>query len=264
MNQYMNLSATGAVASTPKPKALRSKTVAVRRLDAGTTEQMWRLFEAFYTDSDRATFASDLQAKERVILLFDRHEGSLRGFSTLQSYTVTVQGRRVRIVYSGDTIIDPAYWGRTALQWAFLRNGLWQKLVHPHLPVYWFLISKGYKTYLLLSRNFPEHWPRHERPTPPWQQALLDRLARDKFGVNYQADRGVLVFEQRQGRLRDRVAPIDAEALRRRDIRFFTKRNPGHVHGEELCCIGRIGIGLAGEYLTKIVRRHVSAMWGRR
>ncbi|MEK7705049.1 MAG: hypothetical protein AAB426_08830 [Myxococcota bacterium] len=54
---------------------------------------------------------------------------------------------------------------------------------------------------LLLARNFPEHWPRHERLTTPWQTQLIDVLAREKFGSAWQPDLGILRFEKCAGRL---------------------------------------------------------------
>ena len=57
-------------------------------------------------------------------------------------------------------MIAQAYWGQKALQRVFTRYVVGVKLRHPLQRVYWFLITKGYKTYLLLSRYFPEYWPR--------------------------------------------------------------------------------------------------------
>ena len=129
------------------------------------------------------------------------------------------------------------------------------KLRSPLLPTYWFLIAKGYKTYLLLSRNFPEYWPRHDLPTPPWQQAILEALATEKFGDDWNPALGVVCHDEPLGKLRDSVAPISDSELQHPDIRFFTEKNAGHVHGDELCCLGRIDLALCRSYLLKLTLR---------
>ena len=230
------------------------------RIDGETREAMCLLFSRYFVDVTRPAFERDLADKQRVILLHDPADGTLRGFSTLQSYDMEVGGRRIRVVYSGDTIIHPDYWGQTALHRAFFWHSLRQKLTHPLTPLYWFLITKGYKTYLLLSRNFPEHWPRRELPIPNWQQQIIDCLARAKFGPAYHAERGVIRFEHPAGRLRDGVAPIDNKLLDDPDIRFFVGRNPGHSSGDELCCLGRIDVNFALSYSVRLVRRSLRAL----
>ncbi|MBN2359812.1 MAG: hypothetical protein JXR83_10190, partial [Deltaproteobacteria bacterium] len=166
-----------------------------------------------------------------------------------------VQGRAVVVVFSGDTVVARECWGQTRLQRSFLSYVMRAKLAHPLTPVYWFLISKGYKTYLLLTRNFPEHWPRHDRPTPPWQSALLDDVARHKYSAAWQPERGILHFDLCVGALREQVAPVTEQQLQYPDIRFFCERNPGHAGGDELCCLGRVNHRLWLYYTTKLLRR---------
>ena len=234
---------------------LRSTTVAVARLDAATRDAMWQLFECYYVQVTRQQFDHDLAEKSHVVLLRDRGSCQLRGFSTLQLLQRRVQGRPVVVIFSGDTIVARECWGQTRLQRAFLSYVMRAKLAHPWTPVYWLLISKGYKTYLLLTRNFPEHWPRHDRPTPSWQSALLDDVARHKYGAAWLPERGILHFDHCAGALREQVAPISDEQLKFPDIRFFNERNPDHAAGDELCCLGRVNHRLWTYYMTKLARR---------
>lgn len=223
-------------------------------LDETDRDAMWALYAAYYTEVTRAGFERDLAEKDHVIVL--RRGGALRGFSTLKRLEGEVLGQRFLAVFSGDTILDRAEWGQVALQRAFLAYVMRVKLRHPLLPVFWFLISKGYRTYLLLSRNFVDYWPRPERPTPPFEEAVIDSLARQRWPEAWQPGLGVLRFASPQGRLREEVAPID-EAMRERhpDIGFFSSRNPGHVRGEELCCLGRVDLQLWLSYMLKLARR---------
>ena len=228
-------------------------------LDDAVVDEMWTLFDRYYADVARPDFVRDLREKDDVILLIDRNLGTLAGFSTIRAYERTVLGRRVTVVFSGDTICDARYWGQRALHGAFLRWVLRRKLAHPFTPLYWFLISKGYKTYLLLARNFPEHWPRHDRATPPWQAALLDELARERYGDAWQPERGILSFTVPHGRLRAAVAPIGEAERGDPQIRFFADRNPRAAEGDELCCLGRVDAALVLNYLGRNVRRALGA-----
>lgn len=238
---------------------LKATVVATPALTPATRDAMWGLFDAYYAGVERSEFEADLAPKHHVILLHDVVDGSLQGFSTLQVFDEVVDGRPFGAVFSGDTIVADRYWGQTALQRAFLSYVIRFKLRRPLKPVYWFLISKGYKTYLLLARNFPEHWPRYDRPTPPWQRALIDRLARSRYPDAWRPEQGVLSFGGDHGRLRAEVAPIDESLLTAPDVRFFHERNPGHAHGDELCCIGRVDARLWSFYMSKLARR-----WARR
>ncbi|MCK6550951.1 hypothetical protein L6R52_34255 [Myxococcota bacterium] len=238
----------------------------VDALPAGVTDELWTIFSRYYADVSRPQMERDLSKKQFIILLRDSGDGSLQGFSTLEVYRRDVDGRPFVAVFSGDTIVEEAYWGQSALQRRFVRFMLAMKLRNPTLPVYWFLISKGYKTYLLLARNFPGHWPSHRHATPPMEQAILDELSRDKFGDAYDAAAGVLRFPTCQGRLKEGIAPIDAGLLDHADIRYFVEKNPGHARGDELCCLGRVDLTFPIYFLGRQLRKSVSGCvrWARK
>ena len=235
---------------------LKAKTLSVPHLREGKVEEMWVVFHQYYDDIERERFESDLSAKSHVILLYDTGSRELQGFSTLQLISNTLEGRRFLAIYSGDTVINEAYWGQTALQRAFTLYTLKHMALNPAIPVYWFLISKGYKTYLLLTRNYVEHWPRWEEPTPPFQKAILDKLSSDKFADSWKPELGVLQFDTPQGKLKEEVAEIDQDLLRHyRDILFFTEANPGHRDGDELCCLGRVNPAFIFNFTNRTVRK---------
>ncbi|ACY17256.1 hypothetical protein [Haliangium ochraceum] len=242
---------------------LRGEVRRVAALAPATVDDMWQVFSHYYTDVSRRRFQDDLAHKSEVILLRDSGDGSLQGFSTIEVSEKMYQGKRALVVFTGDTVIEQSYWGQGVLPRIFSRRLSMIKLRNPRARVYWLLISKGYKTYLLLTRNVPEHWPRHDRATPPAVQQLLDEVAGERFGASYKPERGVLHFERRMGRLKSSVAPIRLAQLEVPDIRFFVERNPGHIHGDELCCLGHINawvwLHVSARMLTQPLRR-----WRRR
>ncbi len=216
---------------------------------------MWAVFARYYDAVTRASFERDLDKKQHVILLRDSGDGSIQGFSTIEVYSRLLRGKRCEVIFSGDTIIDEAYWGQQALQRAFATFLYLHKLKRPRTPVYWFLISKGYRTYVLMSRNFSSYWPRHDAPTPAEEGALLGELAAEKFGSAYDAQRGVLSFPQCEGRLKDGVVPIEESLLQHADIRFFLEKNPHHARGDELCCLGLVDLGCVWRFSTRALRK---------
>ena len=235
---------------------LRAKVINVQSLRANKLHDMWRVFSRYYDDIERARFEADLTKKTHVILLIDAGDKSLQGFSTLELIPGEIDGKRFLAIYSGDTIVHEDYWGQTALQRAFTTYTLKHMVQNPTIPVYWFLISKGYKTYLLLSRNYVEHWPRWEESTPQFQRSVIDHLASNKFGDAWKKELGVLKFEDPQGKLKGDVAPIDEELLRQyRDISFFHEANPGHHDGDELCCLGRVNPAFIANFAARTTRK---------
>lgn len=225
------------------------------KLSAEARDGMWSLFSRFYVSVTREQFESDLDKKHRVIVCRDSGDGSIQGFSTMKEFEAQIDGRTAMGIFSGDTIIDPRYWGQSALQVTFYLEVLKFKLRHFWRPVFWFLISKGFKTYLLLSRNFVEYWPRYDRPTPQWQGRVLDAFATQLYPDAWRKELGVMKFEQCVGALRDGVAPIDTEALAAPDIAFFLKKNPGHSQGDELACLGKLDLPNFLGYGWKALRK---------
>ena len=229
--------------------SLKGRIAKVASLSPDLKWQMWLLFSRYYTDVSPARFLEDLQHKQYVICLHDKKSGSLQGFSTIMVIKdKKVAGRTMTVVFSGDTIINKEYWGQTALQRLFASFLLFHKLRRPHRPVVWFLISKGYKTYLLLSRNFVHFWPRPDTPTPTWVQTAIRSLAREMYGDAYRPESNLLIFDHPMGRLKENVAALDERLLQYDDIRFFHGANPRAAQGEELCSLGIFDLSCMGRF----------------
>ena len=226
-------------AVAPGRAQLVGETVARTALEPAQVEAMFRLFQAHYEGVERAIFLRDLAQKDQVILLRDPAQGTLQGFSTLAIGETCAQGRRLTVVYSGDTIVHPAYWGTPALPSVWIKSVL-ALTAGMAQPVYWLLISSGYKSYRFLPVFYREFYPCVDRPTPPEVKALMDELATARFGDEYDPTTGVVRFRQGATPLRAGVAEVSRERLRDPHVRFFVERNPGHAQGDELVCLTRI------------------------
>lgn len=219
---------------------LIGRVVQVGQLDNNDHQQMLRLMDQHYENVCPVTFQSDLQEKLWVIQLFDSNTNELCGFSTQTLIDIAVDGRPIRALFSGDTIIDRRRWGDQALAYAWGEFALQLVDRSPDQELWWFLISAGYKTYRFLPVFFHEFYPRFDRPTPPEIAAIIDALARHKASDSYDPAAGVIRAGTHQYRLREGIADITPERLRDPHIQFFANKNPGHICGDELCCVARL------------------------
>lgn len=232
-------------------KQLVASTVRIKKLKRHEVENMYKLFNEYYDNHSLETFERDLYEKNHVILLRDKIDKSLQGFSTLLRVPLKKSGRKVLGVYSGDTVIRKEYWGSAALGIEFLKY-LWKlKMKRPGTAVYWFLISKGYKTYLLMAKNFAHHYPRYDQETPEEYKALMNEFYSSKFGKNYRAETGVIGHEGKACALKEHVADITPELLQNPRVAFFQKMNPHWAQGDELTCIAKMTVWMPLKYALK-------------
>jgi hypothetical protein len=202
--------------------------------------QMYALYEAYYEATSPQIFAADLAGKSHVFEL--RDAGRLCGFSTLEVIELELEGAAHRALFSGDTIIRHEYWGEQTLAAAFCELAGRLKGARPEVPLYWLLISKGYRTYRYLNLFSRDYYPSCRAPTPPAAQRRLDALARHKFGAAYDARLGLVRFPCSRGQLRTPWAQIRDNLRERPEVRFFLERNPRFAQGEELVCLAELSV----------------------
>ena len=250
MSSSPEFSVTSLVTSSA-PAKLRASVQTGAMLAPADIAAMYHLFAAHYDCTDAASFASDLAEKSHVILF---HDGArLCGFSTLTLLALEPNGSTpaCSILFSGDTIITPDYWGEQALALAFCRFVGGLKAAQPAVPLYWLLISKGYRTYRYLHLFARHYWP-HYWPHRPDTQAttanatatddtqlelILHRAASQKFGTAWDRATGLIRFPQSHGQLRPDLALVRPHLREHTDIAFFLEKNLRYAQGEELACI---------------------------
>jgi hypothetical protein len=200
--------------------------------------QMYDLYAGFYENTSLDVFLNDLSKKSGVILVTRKADDRVVGFSTQTFFDLKVDGKRVRGIFSGDTIVDPAYWGNNALANTFYRRLVIERIKQPFVPFYWFLISKGYKTYLLLTNNFYNYYP-NVRGQDEKYRRITEAYCEQLFPQYFDREKMLLDFGNDYVRLKGDVAEITPE-LRAANphIAFFEKVNPTWRRGTEVPCIG--------------------------
>ncbi|MDF1821296.1 MAG: hypothetical protein P1U64_06985 [Alcanivoracaceae bacterium] len=228
---------------------------AINRMSPKDIREMYDIFCKYYGNTSLDTFLEDMSKKTGVIVIRRRSDRHIVGFSTVAVLDLHLRGRKVKGVFSGDTIIEKEYWGSRALVTTFFLVLVRVILANPLTPVFWLLISKGYKTYLLLANNFFRFYPHPEGAYSDYE-ALAAEYAEMLFPGSYDSERKVLDFGDGYQFLRDDVAEI-TEDMRRRypKIAFFEERNPGWARGNELPCVGRAGFSDAFRYVFRLMRK---------
>jgi hypothetical protein len=224
---------------------IKGKIVDTSHLDAATVSSMFDLMDRYFVDLSRQKFEADLADKDDVILIHADDE--LVGFSTLQLCEERINGSSIRVLFSGDTVIDAPCWHTHELQRCFVVRAT-RALHESVLPLYWLLICGGYRTYRYLPIFFREFWPRYDRPTPAGAQALIDTLAHRRFRDSYRD--GIVV--DANGHLRGDISPIGERQLRNPHVAYFENANPDHVRGHELVCLTRFDEGNMTRALRKL------------
>jgi hypothetical protein len=209
----------------------------VADLDAAERGALAALYLRYYDGAGEAEFHADLARKTEVLRVFFGEE--LIGFTTSEIYERTWRGTPVQILYSGDTVVDRAHWGQQALSFAWIGRLGRLRRARPDLPLYWFVIVKGHRTFKFLptfGKSFFPHWSIDRSDLKP----LADQLAREKFGADYDEGRGVVAFARSRGHLKSDIAFPSEEERSRDAVRFFLERNPGYLKGHELVCVCEI------------------------
>jgi len=245
-----NPTLTTKAVTAPRPSVFAEmKSVSV--LSSVEIERMYSIFSKYYINHNRDQFTSDLFEKDQVILLRDSNQKTIQGFSTLLKVDLKPFGHNALGIYSGDTVLEKAYWGNKALGVAFLKYLWLEKVKNPARPVYWFLISKGYKTYLLMANNFKTHYPRVDKPTPTLYKKLMTSFYGHRFSKSYKSEQGTIEFDDTACCLKEKVAEISDELFKNRKIQFFAKMNPDWARGDELACIAEMTLLMPLQYFFK-------------
>ncbi len=211
---------------------LSSELVEASGIGPADRAAMFALMDTVYAGMTRDAFEADLAGKDTAIML-RTPSGALAGFSTQRLMSVEAGGTRVDGVFSGDTVIHPDHWGSPALLQAFSRAFITDRTP----PLQWFLISKGHRTYRMLTTFFQHYHPSRREPTPEAAARVMDAYAAALCPDDYNPATRVIEYRHPKDRLRAGVAGVTERELRNPDVDFFVRANPGWAEGHDLVCL---------------------------
>ena len=236
--------------------------LSVAELTPRMRDAMFTLMLRYFDGMQRNVFDADLAEKQWVIAINDPEDGRLCGFSTQMLLHTVVAGQKVRALFSGDTIVDRDHWARNPLAGLWGRFALALMQQDADCPLYWFLISKGYKTYRFLPVFFHEFYPRAGTTTPDAVLRALRSLGEAKFPTAFDPKTGIILTRcEKSCRLRAGVAEVTSRRLADPNVRFFCERNPGHADGDELCCLAPLSRQNFTPAAWKVIRAAPSCPW---
>jgi hypothetical protein len=166
-----------------------------------------------------------------------------------------IRGRSVQALYSGDTVIDRNHWGDPALAHAWGNFALELADRDRVGELYWFLTSKGFRTYRYLPLFFCTYYPRPETPAPSWEQSVIDAFGQRVGHDSYDPHRQIVVASPGKDSVRREIAEPGMRLNTDQHVRFFVERNPGFRRGDELCCLAP----LSRENFTRVAYRMIHA-----
>lgn len=220
---------------------IKIKKISINLVSEKLKTTMFSIFSKYYESVDFDKFQYDLSKKTDVMLLYDT---SLKGEQLIGFSTILRIRCKTTIAYtalfSGDTVVEKEYWGRKDLQKAFFFYILQTKILYFWRPVYWFLISKGYKTYMMMLNNFKYTYPCRLDHTPELEQAILDEFYSNMFENLFDKSQGIIASAQGKDFVKEGYTDISDEDLANEDIQFFLNKNPEFDKGSELACITKI------------------------
>lgn len=228
---------------------MKSLLIPVEKLQPSDRTAMYMLLQNHFKGITWNAFEIDLERKNWVLLLKDETSHTLKGFSTLNLCQKTVNGEKISVVYSGDTIVDPSAWSSTTLprSWIAAINFLRQNYAENKL--YWLLICSGFRTYRFLPTFWQDFYPRYDLKTPANVENFIVSLAKQYYGDFYQEKAGVVRFPYPQI-LREGLIEIPSGREKNPHVQFFEQKNPGYTQGDELVCLTEIiydNLTLAGK-----------------
>jgi hypothetical protein len=203
-------------------------------LDEPTRLAMCELYMSCYEATIPALFEGDLLSKDEALLL---HLGPrLVGFTTLRVFDAEWEGQTIRVVFSGDTVVEKQHWGQQALSTAWVRRMGQIKRQQPDKRLVWLLLVKGHRTYRYLHVFARTFFPR-EGEHDARLAALAQHLAQQQFRNDYNPLSGLVEFVPSRGQLKSDLAEPRADEMARAGVTYFLQRNPSFRIGHELVCV---------------------------
>ena len=233
-------------------KELSYKQVKVCDLSNTNIEQMYYLMQENYDFVELGRFKSDLYKKDLVGILIDS-DNFIQGFTTFSLNPCEYENSDFNILFSGDTVISSSYTGSQELAKGWCKTAGYFLAKNPHKKLFWYLMSKGYRTYLYLPFFFNNYYPSISKEYSSEYYRIANRVSSYLFGNNWHPQEGVIKFDSSLGQIK-KVHVEKSFSKSNRHVKFFISKNPGFINGEELVCVTEISVDNLKRYAKDLVK----------
>ena len=227
----------------------------VNRLSPEQKERMYELMCIHYSNNKRELFDRDLSEKDWVLMLQSNTNQEIVGFSTQKLFPFTFREKSVRVLFSGDTIIQKEHWGSMALSLLFGKLMIRILYEYKKDEIYWMLISKGLRTYKYLPAFFIDYYPCYDKETPSEMQELMHALAKYRFSESYIPETGIVKADQNAQYLKEEYHAL-ARPSKEHEL-FFFEANPGYARGDELVCLTRLSLDNINPFIRRVLKKYL-------
>ena len=232
---------------------LHYQLVARNTLSMDTVERMFDLMQHHYDYMSHDTFLSDLNQKQYVGVLYD-NENIVQGFTTYAINPKNCGTMDYNILFSGDTILSPEHWGTQELVRGFCHSVGQFAASDKTKKWYWYLLSKGHRTYMYLPLFFEGYYPSlNPPPNELILRSVVNEVSQKMYPKYWLPDLGILRFDGHFGQLSKELAEGTFQKANKPHIAFFLQKNPQFFEGEELVCLTE----LTPDNLKRIAKEYI-------
>ncbi|XP_065889711.1 uncharacterized protein [Dysidea avara] len=166
-------------------------------------------------------------------------DGSLRGMILVKVENGELDGKKYNLMTMGLCLVHQQYRNGPFIPGASLFFYLRELILHPFTPL--LVIGKSFSlhSYLVLVKNFKEHYPRMDKETPAWEKKIMSN-----FGKQWETDQerfneATGVIERERTKLRSHIVPISTKDLTNPHTAFYCTQNPGWRKGHCMVQMGK-------------------------
>lgn len=230
----------------------------VALLDRAEWDALYAISSAWVVES-REDFEAAGRPHHEVIRF--RQGTTLVGFGFLSTHALRHEGKTRVMLFTTDVYIDPTHQGQSLIQRSGLMSYLRAKRRFPLAPIYWLFEAASPVAYMLLTRNFKDYWPHHDRPLLPGQHELRMTAIQAVFGPDHANEHGIVTNPTRI-----LVWKSDAAFRTGKELdpayAYYEAINPGWPDGEGVVCVCPLTMGNfvamamnAGRRMTRVRAR---------
>lgn len=198
-------------------------------------DEFYALYDTYYEGLTFESFKHTFYNKDYLITLYDNHQ-KVCGFTTVEVIHFAFNHKPRCALFSGDTIVNHKFWGQQILSYEWCKLAGKIKLQLGQVPLYWFLISKGHRTYRFLNNFSKDYYPSAKVFNKKYHD-IVNYLALKKYPKHYNPEKGIIEFEGHSDYLRPAWQLESSLVVKNKYAKYFETLNPGYMHGDELVCL---------------------------
>lgn len=206
-----------------------------RELNSQDFEEIW-LFHKNYVERSKEAYLKKLQSSDEILRI-RRYNGELVGLVVVEYLDVTLRGKHTRIIYTPWSVLNKEFRGLNLIQKSGLRCFAKQRLAHPFSEIYWLYTASTFQSYLLMTRNMTDYWPRVGLRPGPVIEELVQHTMQQSGEERWDADTWVIRRKEHSVRYLEGIVEETPNVSHVPDIQEYATLNPGQWKGDTLLCV---------------------------